>query len=289
MRGIRGRRRTTDEATSVARRRHTSLALWLVVILSGLVFLAGCGREGDTWESIAESGVLRIGVDPTFPPFALAEGAAVEGLDIDLGRALAEEMGLEARFTYFGYDGLYDALATGQVDVLISALVIAPERTKDVAYTDAYFDAGQFLVVREGLTDVAGMAELAGRTVAVELGALGHVAALERQARLDSLAVQTYGSADEALAAVAAGEADAALVDSVSGLLFLRDHAGDSPRLTMLREPVASELYAAATRIEDRTLQRELDVALNRIFNSGQMGTILKRWLGPDSAAFGER
>jgi ABC-type amino acid transport substrate-binding protein len=133
------------------------------------------------------------------------------------------------------------------------------------------------------------MAELAGRTVAVELGALGHVAALEWQAHLDSLMVQTYGSADEALAAVAAGQADAALVDSVSGLLFIREHAGDSPRLTILPEPVASEPYAAATRIEDRTLQSELDVALDRIFDSGHMRTILERWLGPDSPAFGER
>jgi polar amino acid transport system substrate-binding protein len=250
--------------------------------------LARCSQEGDTWESIAASGVLRVGVDPTFPPFALAEGTEVEGLDIDLGRALAEEMGLEAQFTYFGYDGLYDALATGQVDVLISALVVAPERTRDVAYTAAYFDAGQFLVVTEDLAGVDGMEKLDGRTVAVELGALGHVEALEWQARLDSLTVQTHGSADEALAAVAAGEADAALVDSVSGLLFLREQSAQ-PRLLILARPVASEPYAIATRIEDRTLQRELDIALNRLFDSGQMEAILERWLGPDSAAFGGR
>ncbi|MBP8950134.1 MAG: transporter substrate-binding domain-containing protein, partial [Candidatus Promineofilum sp.] len=149
---------------------------WLALIIAALLCLTGCAAGNDTWPQIEGSGVLRIGVDPTFPPFATADGADAQGLDIDLARALADELGLEAQFTYFGYDGLYDALATGQVDVLISALVVAPERTADVAYSDAYFDAGQVLIVPQA-SAVAGMADLDGRTVAVELGALGHVEA----------------------------------------------------------------------------------------------------------------
>ena len=77
---------------------------------------------------------MRVGIDPTYPPFALADDAGLRGIDVDFAQALAEELGLEAQFTYFGYDGLYDALTTGQVDVLISALVILPEKTKHIAY-----------------------------------------------------------------------------------------------------------------------------------------------------------
>ncbi|MHC5804418.1 transporter substrate-binding domain-containing protein, partial [Streptococcus pyogenes] len=91
--------------------------------------------------------------------------------DVDLARELAKTLGLEVQFSYFGYDGLYDALTTGQVDALISALVIMPERTKDIAYSSAYFDAGQFLVVSD-MTGVNGMTDLSGHTLAVELGAL---------------------------------------------------------------------------------------------------------------------
>jgi polar amino acid transport system substrate-binding protein len=241
--------------------------------------LAGCAQEGDAWERIATSGVLRVGVDPTFPPFALAEGDRLEGLDVDLARALAEELGLEAQFTYFGYDGLYDALATGQVDILISALVISPERTKDVTYSAAYFDAGQFLFVGEASPGVNSMADLEGKTVAVELGALGHVLAQEWQGRLRNLVVQTHAGATEALSAVAEGEADAALVDSVSGRLYLRDHPAEVPRLRMVAEAVAPEPYAIATRIEDEMLMRELNAALQRLLESGRMELIINRWL----------
>lgn len=251
---------------------------WLALIIAALLCLTGCAADNDTWPQIEASGVLRAGVDPTFPPFATADGADAQGLDIDLARALADELGLEAQFTYFGYDGLYDALTTGQVDVLVSALVVAPERTQDVAFTTAYFDAGQVLVVPAG-SAAGGMADLDGRTLAVELGALGHVAARGWQERLPALTVTTFGSADEALAAVAGSAADAALVDSVSARLYLRDHADSG--LTRLDPPVMSEPYAAAVRIGDRTLLGRLDDALATLERSGQLEDMTRRWLGP--------
>lgn len=250
----------------------------LLVALVLLTLLAGCSRNEDTWAQIESSGVLRVGVDPTFPPFAAAEGSDAWGLDIDLARALAAELGLEPRFTYFGYDGLYDALATRQVDALVSALVVMPDRTEDVAYTDSYYDAGQVLIVPEA-SSVAGMDDLDGGTVAVELGALGHVEAQLWQRRLPHLEVRTYGSVDEALAAVAGGEASAALVDSVSGRLFLRDHPNTG--LNRLPEPVTTEPYAIAVRIADRTLHRRLNAALRSLNDSGELDAIMARWLDP--------
>ncbi len=264
-----------SKALDFKRRQRVRLVAVLVV---GLLVLCACRPGEDTWEQIEAGGVLRIGVDPTFPPFAAAEGADTWGFDVDLARALAAEMGLEPQFTYFGYDGLYDALATRQVDVLISALVVAPERTADVAYTDSYFDAGQALIVPAG-SAIAGEADLDGRTLAVELGALGHVAAQEWQRRRPELVVATYGSVDEALAAVAGGAAGAALVDGVGGRLYLRDH--EASGLTRIDPPVVPEPYAMAVRIGERTLHRRLNEALAELERSGRLEEIANQWLGP--------
>lgn len=253
-----------------------SVATSLLVVF--LFLITGCVQDRDSWERIRESGVLRVGVDPTFPPFALAEGELVEGIDVDLARALGEAMGLEVQFSYFGYDGLYDALTTGQVDALVSALVIMPERTKDIAYSDAYFDAGQFLVA-PAASGIDGMADLSGRALAVELGALGHVEALDWQSRLSRLEVQTHGSAADALAAVASGSANAALVDRVGGLLYLSEAAGDAAGLVMLDEPVVSEPYVIAVRIEDRILMEEINEALAGLKESERLEAIFDRWL----------
>lgn len=257
---------------------------WLLVVsimTMSLLLLPACRADRESWARIQQSGVLRVGVDPTFPPFALDDKGTLTGIDIDLARALAAEMGLEAQFTYFGYDGLYDALSTEQVDVLLSALVVAPERTRDFAYSDPYYDAGQVLMIPADESAIATANDLNGQRLAVELGALGHVEALALQHAQPSLQVQTYGGVNEALDALAAGEADAALVDGVSGRLYLRERPAAARPLLRLPQPVTKEPYAAVVRIEDRTVLTEINGALQRLSAAGELDAILNRWLGP--------
>jgi polar amino acid transport system substrate-binding protein len=206
-------------------------------------------------------------------------------LDVELAQALAEELGVTAEFVYFGYDGLYDALATGQVDILLSALVVVPERTRDFAYSQSYFNAGEILIVRETEQAISGMETLDGRLLAVELGALGHVEATAWAHQLPNLRIQPHDSVEAALAAVAAGEADAALVDAVNGRLYLAQQAAvaqpGQTRLIRLPEPVTVEPFALVLRIEDETLLEKVNEALDELTRSGQLAQIIMRWLGP--------
>jgi polar amino acid transport system substrate-binding protein len=250
--------------------------LALAILAGGL--LAGCGQREESWPRIEREGVLRVGLDPTFPPFEVTAGESVEGFDVDLARALAEALGLEAEFVYFGYDGLYDALATEQVDVLISAMVIVPGRTRDFAYSEPYFNAGEILVLPGG-SEIEEMADFSGKRLAVELGAQGHVEATQWAKRLPDLTVIPYTSADEALDGAAAGEVDGALVDGVSGRLYLKDQAEID--LRRAAEPVTVEPYAMIVRIEDETLLARLDDALLSLKESGQLNSLLEKWLGP--------
>lgn len=253
----------------------------LIILTCLITALVGCSADRDAWEDIEASGTLRIGVDPTFPPFALAREDTLEGIDIELGRALAAELGLEPRFTWFGYDGLYDALTTGQVDVLLSALVIMPERTKDIAYTTPYFDAGLVLVIPAGNDNITGMNDLDGHSAAVELGALGHVEALEWQRKLNRFTVHTYPEIQDAIRAVADGEVDAALVDGISGRQLLNSGQFGDSSLTYLPNPVQSEPFALAVRIDDRKLLAQLNSALALMIDDGRLQTIIDNHLGP--------
>lgn len=239
------------------------------------LLLVGCRSENPTWERIEETGILRVGLDPTYPPFEVIDNNGLYGLDIDLAQAIAAELGLEAEFVYFGYDGLYDALATEQVDVLLSALVIAPERTRDFAYSEPYFNAGEILIVPQGETEIAGMADLNGRTLAVELGALGHVEANTWANQLADLTVLPLGSAEEAVTAVTTGQADAVLIDAISGRLALQNQPG----LKHLPDPVTIEPFAIVVRIGDELLLENLNNSLQELNESGQLQTITNKWL----------
>ncbi|MCP5094583.1 MAG: transporter substrate-binding domain-containing protein, partial [Chloroflexi bacterium] len=155
------------------------------VIFIFIIMLTACQSEDATWERIQETGIIKIGLDPTYPPFEVADENGLYGLDIDLANAIAAELGLQTEFVLFGYDGLYDALATHQADILISALVIVPGNMKDFAYSKPYFNAGELLIVQDGDTDIEEMSDLNGRSLSVELGAQGHVEATIWERRLD--------------------------------------------------------------------------------------------------------
>lgn len=251
-------------------------------LLCGLTLVA-CQSDDQSWERVAAVGVLRVGLDPTFPPFEVADERGLRGLDVDLAQALAEDLGLTAEFTYFGYDGLYDALTTGQVDVLLSALVVAPERTDDVAYSQSYFNAGEILIIPKGEQGINGMDDLDGRTLAVELGALGHVEATTWAQQLPDMTIQTYESVTAALDAVASGEADAGLVDGVNGRLYLAEQTAAPNHQTLIRlpEPVTVEPYALVVRIDDETLLKRVNQSLDNLASSGELESIIERWLGP--------
>lgn len=255
------------------------------VLLAGvlcLMFLAGLGLTGCwededlAWERAKSSGMLRVGLDASFPPFEYVnEHNEIVGFDVDFAREIGKRLGFEMVFVNMGYDGLYDALLTGQVEMLISALVAAPQFEGKAVFTTPYFNAGEVLVVREG-NPIREMGDLAGQTLAVEYGSGGDVEARKWERRLADMTVTRYPDPGEALLAVVNGEADAALVDGVSARLGVGQHAE-----LILAENVVDTLYAVAVHPESPTLQTLVDETVRGMLHDGTVDALIERWFGP--------
>ncbi len=242
----------------------------LLIIISGI----GCSSEESSWERIEAAGVLRVGLDPTYPPFELTDGQNLWGLDVDLSHALADELGLSVEFSYFGYDGLYDALGTQQVDTLLSALVFMPNKTRDFSYSKSYFNAGQILVSLPHL-EMNQVGDLEGMTVAVELGSEGHVLATRFEKQLQSLNILPLVSSDLALEALVNDKAEAALVDHISARLYRIKE----PKLRISDHYLSDEPYSLVVRSRDQELLRQIDQALQNLSSSGELERIISTWL----------
>ena len=79
--------------------------------------------------------------------------------------AIASDMGVQVQFKPLALDTQYDALASDQVDVLVSALPFVYERQKEVRYSQPYYQAGQVIAVRAGGNSVKSVADLQGKRV----------------------------------------------------------------------------------------------------------------------------
>jgi polar amino acid transport system substrate-binding protein len=259
--------------------RHLTIALLCSLLLAAA---ASCSGGDRALERVLSEGVLRVGMDASFPPFEYVDAEGnLAGFDVDLAHGIAERMSaqydrpLEVQFVAnLPYDGLYDALTTDRVDVVISALYVDPARMDSFAYSRSYFNAGQVLVVAGDEEELQGMADLAGRTLAVEFGSAGDVVARRWARRLADLTVLPCQTPAEALAKVGAGEADAALVDHLSALAGMG--AGDELRITP--PPVTDEPYAAAVERDNGRLLQGIDEALEDLENDGTLEELKARW-----------
>jgi ABC-type amino acid transport substrate-binding protein len=258
--------------------RWTSLA---GLVLCSLLLLSGC-READlSLQRIQQAGVLRVGLDPSWPPFEYVDPEGeIAGFDVDLARAIGQHLGVEVHLVVSGWEGLYAAMAAGQFDVAISALPYDPWRTQQVAYSISYFNAGPVVVAPFG-GEVSKEKDLEGRAVHVEFGSEGDVQARRLQRRVPGFEIVPHDTPREALDAVAADAAStadvasAAVVDAVSARLYLRD----DPRLQIVGEPLYDESYVIAVPLGARSLLRAIDQALTEIRENGELERLLDRWL----------
>jgi polar amino acid transport system substrate-binding protein len=217
---------------------------------------------------------LRVGVDPAHPPFAFYADDSLVGLDIDLAHALAAALGVSAQFVPLGYDGLYDALKIGQVDVLIAGVAIDPARSGLARYSAPYLNAGLALVSADS-GGVGSMHDLPGKRLALEFGSEADAEARRWLRRVLPFTILPYAQPDHALDAVRLGAADAALVDAVTARLYLRDHPDWAHRFSH----VTVLPIAIATHADHARLGAALDRALESLFQSGTIDYLLEKWL----------
>ncbi|MFQ5592735.1 MAG: substrate-binding periplasmic protein [Anaerolineae bacterium] len=253
------------------------LATLAVVVLSlrGVI----SRQEDETWARIQQAGVMRVGLDPSFPPFEVDNAGQIAGYDVDLAHALAERWGVTVQLVPIHFDGLIDGLLTEQYDAIISAYPYDPRLTKDVAYSEPYFNAGQVLVVREEEAIIAGVGDLAGRRLAVEWGSGGDVEARRMTKRVDGLEIVPFETSMAALDGLRAGLADAALVDAVSAWGYIGQPGGS---VHVVGEPLTDERYIIVVRPDSRRLLKEIDSALIDFRQGGMFELLRARWFQAD-------
>lgn len=211
---------------------------------------------------------LRVGMDPSFTPFEFFPGPnqAPLGYDVDLAGTLAKRIGREAVIVPTSYDGLVDGLLTGKLDVVISAFPYDPRLTQDLKFTGAYFNAGPVYIVRPGQPLPA-----APQRLAVEFGSAADAAA--RRLRPAPPTILRLPTPDAVVEAVAAGAADAGLIDMVAAL-----QAGD--RVQPVGDPIADEFYVVAVRKDNDGLFAGLNFTLEALRREGYLDRLAEQWMG---------
>ena len=230
---------------------------------------------------VRSSGVLRIGTDATYPPFENKEGDDFKGFDIDLGNAIAKEMGVRAVFVNSNFQGIFPALQNGSFDVVISALTITPERSKSLLFSDPYYDAGQVVAIRNDRQDIAGVDDLRGKRAGVQLNTTGQFE-LEKRG---GVAVSKFDTMDLAMLALQNGQIDAVVGDAPTVRYMIRQNFRN---LKVVGPQFTDEKYGIALAPGSEDLQQEINVALKHLKES-KYNQIYNTWFGEEAEKAAEQ
>ncbi|WBW50097.1 transporter substrate-binding domain-containing protein [Peptoniphilus equinus] len=126
-------------------------------------------------DAIKEKGKIVLGTSAEFPPYEWhnIEGGKDEiiGVDIEIGKAIAEHLGVELEIKDMSFDGLLAGLNVGEMDMVIAGLAATEERAKSVDFSQPYYSGKEALLVREEDKDkYKTQDDLAGLTIGVQLG-----------------------------------------------------------------------------------------------------------------------
>ena len=103
-------------------------------------------------EQIKEAGVIKIGLS-VFVPWSMRDKKGeLIGFELDVGRKLAADMGVDVEFIPTAWDGIIPALVSGKFDVIISGMSVTPVRNLTVNFSDPYAYSGLTILANTAMT-----------------------------------------------------------------------------------------------------------------------------------------
>ncbi len=128
------------------------------------------------WEHIQQTGVIRVGTDPTWPPYQLRDETTGEivGFEVDLANACAAKLGLTIEWQEVGFDNIIVSVQQGQLDMGVSGFSVTPERLELVSFTLPHSTTeGQVIMLKstmdaKGITTVNSLEDF--KTLGITVG-----------------------------------------------------------------------------------------------------------------------
>ena len=129
----------------------------------------------DSLQKVKDKGTLVVGLSADYPPYeftAKVDGKTkYVGIDIDLAKQFAKDMGVKLVIKNMNFDSLLVALETHKVDAVISGMNPTTERQKSVDFSNIYYTGGKYIVInRKDKTKYTTKDSFSGQTVGHKMG-----------------------------------------------------------------------------------------------------------------------
>jgi polar amino acid transport system substrate-binding protein len=269
--------------------------LAIAFVIAGAVALSGCSSSSDESAptssgpakvappAILQAGTLKICApnDGTPPNVYHDETGALVGSEVDLGKAIAAQLGLKPDFVESAFAAVIPTLQAKQCDVIMAQLYIKPEREKVVDFVPYVYSGTGIAVSKDRPADITGLDDtLCGKKVIVAVATTAEALSQEQSEKCTAagkpgIDISRNSHADVSIQQVQNGQVDAYL-DTAETLGYYATKTG--AQIQMAGQPFGTIKIGAATLKGNTALHNAIQDALNQLEADGTYAKIIDQW-----------
>jgi len=252
------------------------LSLILVVLmLATAVCLVGCGEKDDN--------TLLVYTEAGFAPYEFIYNNEIVGVDIAIMKAVAEELGMEDKFTDVAFDTICTSVQNGKADVGAAGITIRPDRAEQVDFSIPYSSTEQYVIVPVADETIKSLEDLKDKKIGIQNGTTSDIliADLIADGTLGSAEIIPYTS--PAVAAASMNKQTAVVTDKLTAQLIV---ANDS---NLKAFPLVKADGTPAAEVEEYGIavqkgNTELLEAINKVLTELMADGTIDAWVEEYSA-----
>jgi polar amino acid transport system substrate-binding protein len=250
-----------------------------------LLSLAACGKKDEAPSAAAPAsapvaatapGEYVVGTDAAYAPFESEnEKKEIVGFDIDVMKAVAEKGGFQVKFVNTPFEGIFNFLAQGDRDLLISAITITDERKQTVDFSEPYFVAAQLIAVPQN-SKVQKFDDLKTLKVGVQSATTGDEV-VQKLLGKNNDAVKRFESTPLALKELEGGGVEAVVADNGVVVNYVKNNPSANFR-TVADPAFAKEYYGIAVKKGNAELLKKVNAGIAAIKADGTYDKIYAQY-----------
>lgn len=273
----------------------------MVGVIAGAMLLTGCGgaqeaagqsdqsqaSEGQTAEGqdqlarILAAGEITIAMEGTWAPWTYHdENDELVGFDVEVGKAVAEKLGVEPVFIEGEWDGLLAGLEAGRFDIMVNGVEYTDERGEKYDFSEPYGYIRTAIMVKGDNTDIQSFEDLAGKTTANTISST--YAQLAESYGATATGVDDLNQTMELLLQ---GRVDATLNAEVTFYDYLAVHPDADVKIAALTEDASHVCIPMRKGDDSASLRAAVNQAIAELREEGVLAEISEKYFGTDITA----
>ena len=246
-----------------------------ILLIALFVAAASTTAAARTLDEIISDGTLRIGVNPNFPPMSsFGMTNQLEGFDIDVGRRVADALGVKAEFVTTEAAQRVPFLVSNRIDIALGAMTRTPERAKLIGYTIPLHSEAMGVITTDKV-DIQSWEEL-NRSDITLVNMRGNLSVTLLKDKLPKPKVLLVDGNADTIRAIAQGRADA-LVENIDPFLKFTNNYRNV-KWKVLSDTIYVSYCGIGIGKDNDSLRNFLNILLFDLHTSGFVNDTWEKW-----------